>query len=660
MFLSQTKDGRKIRAFTLSKDFINNYKESQPNWGFNGLGYFVYKRTYARQFENGQTEEFWQTCKRVVEGVYTIQKEHCKTLGLPWDTRKAQISAQEMFERMWQFKFLPPGRGLWAMGTNLVYKKGSAALNNCAFVSTQNIDIDFAEPFLFLMDMSMYGVGVGGDCKGAGKVKLQPMVHATGETHVVEDSREGWVAAVKVILDAAIGKRKVPNFDYSKVRPKGAPIKGFGGIASGPGPLEDLIKSLINLLQVEKSTPITSTHIVDIFNYIGKCVVSGGVRRTAEIMFGDQDDTEFVDLKQDKQALYDRRWASNNSIFAKAGMNYESFVDRIATNGEPGFIWLDHMRQYGRMIDPPNNKDRRAMGSNPCSEQTLEDHELCCLVETFPAHHNSFEDYKRTLKFAYLYGKSVTLVPTHNLKTNAVMMRNRRIGTSMSGITQAISKLGRYEFLNWCDKGYKYIKSLDKVYSDWLCIPRSIKMTSVKPSGTVSLLAGSTPGIHYPYAEYYIRRVRIQDSSPLVKASIDAGFKVEKDVYATDTMVVEFPVKSEHFTKSVKDVTIWEQFQNAADLQAYWADNQVSITISFKHEESVHIKDCLEMYERKLKSISLLPPAEDAGYQQLPYERITKEQYNEKTSNLRELKLNGNTHDVSSQDKFCDGDSCII
>lgn len=658
MFLSQVKNGRKVRNFTLSENFISSYKGKQPNWGFSNLGYFVYKRTYARQLENGQTEEYWQTCKRVVEGVYNVQKQHCKGLSLPWDDRKAQSSAQEMFQRMWDFKFLPPGRGLWAMGTDLVYKKGSAALNNCAFVTTENIDSNFSEPFLFLMDMSMYGVGVGGDCKGAGKVKLQPMVHTVEETHVVDDSREGWVAAVKVILDAAIGKCKVPNFDYSQVRPKGAPIKGFGGIASGPGPLEDLIKSLINLLQVERSTPITSTHIVDIFNYIGKCVVSGGVRRTAEIMFGDQDDTEFVDLKQDKEALYDRRWASNNSIFAKAGMNYEPFVQKIATNGEPGFIWLDHMKEYGRMAEPKNNKDRRAMGSNPCSEQTLEDHELCCLVETFPAHHDSFEDYQRTLKFAYLYGKSVTLIPTHYPKTNAVMMRNRRIGTSMSGITQAINKLGRHEFLRWCDRGYNYIKQLDKVYSDWLCIPRSIKMTSVKPSGTVSLLAGSTPGIHYPHSHFYIRRVRLQDSSPLVKVCKDSGYHVEKDHYATDTVVVEFPVQSEHFEKSVKDVTIFEQFQNAADLQKYWADNQVSITVSFKKNEVQHIKTCLQMYERSLKSISLLPEAESAGYVQLPYEEITEQRYNEIKAKLKPLQLTGNTHEID--EKFCDSDTCTI
>lgn len=658
MFLSQTKNGRKIRTFTLSENFLSQFKGAQPNWGFNNLGYFIYKRTYARSKEDGTSEEYWETCKRVIEGIYTVQKEHCKTLSLPWDDRKAQSSAQEMFTRMWEFKFLPPGRGLWAMGTDLVYKKGSAALNNCAFVTTENIDQDFAEPFLFLMDMSMYGVGVGGDCKGAGKVVLQPLVHTTEETHTVEDSREGWVAAVKVVLDAAMGKNKIPNFDYSEVRPKGALIKGFGGIASGPGPLKDLIESLINLLQCDKPTAITSTHIVDIFNYIGKCVVSGGVRRTAEIMFGDQDDTEFVDLKQDKQALYDRRWASNNSIFATSGMDYEPFVERIATNGEPGFIWLDHMQKYGRMSEPANFKDRRAMGSNPCSEQTLEDHELCCLVETFPAHHDSLEDYQRTLKFAYLYGKTVTLIPTHNVKTNAVMMRNRRIGTSMSGITQAIAKLGRHEFITWCDKGYNFIKELDRTYSDWLCVPRSIKTTSVKPSGTVSLLAGATPGIHYPHSEYYIRRVRIQDSSPLVKVCKDSGYRMEKDHYATDTMVVEFPVRTEHFNKSKKDVTIFEQFQNAADMQSYWADNQVSITVTFAPHEAKFIKTCLEMYERKLKSISLLPDAETAGYTQLPYEEITEEQYSEMLKEIKPLDLNQNVHDTD--DKFCDGDACVI
>ena len=158
--------------FRLSDNFISGYKGKQPDWG--PLGYITYKRTYARPvLDENRTEEWWETVKRVVEGTYQIQKDHCERLKLPWNGNKAQRSAQEMFRLMWDFKFLPPGRGLWMMGTDFVRKRGGASLNNCAFVSTKEIHLDFAEPFTFLMDMSMLGVGVGGDCKGAGKVKIR-------------------------------------------------------------------------------------------------------------------------------------------------------------------------------------------------------------------------------------------------------------------------------------------------------------------------------------------------------------------------------------------------------------------------------------------------------------------------------------------------------
>jgi len=656
MYIQQEMDGRKIRDFSLSESFIANYIDKQPNWG--PVGYFTYKRTYAREIGNS-TEEFWQTCKRVVEGVYNIQKQHCKSLKLPWNDRKAQASAQEMFTRMWKFKFTPPGRGLWVMGTDLVHQRGSAALNNCAYVTTENINIDFATPFCFLMDMSMLGVGVGSDCRGKGKVKLiKPKEDV--ETHVVEDSREGWNNLIKRVLNSFVGKATYPkNIDYSLIRPRGAPIKGFGGVASGPEPLKDLVVNLTSLLMPteENGEPIRSEQIVDIFNYIGKCVVAGGVRRTAEIMFSDPSDTEFIKLKQDLEALKDRRWASNNSVFAELGMDYSEIAESLSINGEPGCIWLDNMRRYGRLIDPPNGKDLRVMGSNPCSEQSLEDHELCCLVETFPAHHDDIEDYKRTLKFAYLYAKTVTLVPTHNQKTNAVMMRNRRIGCSMSGIVQAINKLGRFNFLNWCNQGYNYIKDLDLMYSEWLCVPRSIKMTSVKPSGTVSLLCGSTPGIHYPESEYYIRNIRIANTSPLLNACVKAGYIVEDDTYSPDTSVVSFPVKEKFFVKGKKDVTIWEQFANAADMQRWWADNQVSITVTFNKNEKKDIKTCLEVFQSQLKSISLLPISEH-GYEQAPYIPITKEQYENMVKSIENLNLTAARHEVT--DKFCDGETCTI
>ena len=172
MIFNQVADDRKVRTFSLANEFLDQFQGKQPKWG--SVGYFTYKRTYARQIEGeDRTEEFWETCRRVVEGCYNIQKIHCRQMGLPWNEQKAQKSAQDMFERMWAFKFLPPGRGLWMMGTDVVYSRGSASLNNCAFVSSESISEDFADPFCFLMDMSMLGVGTGSDTRGAGKVKIQ-------------------------------------------------------------------------------------------------------------------------------------------------------------------------------------------------------------------------------------------------------------------------------------------------------------------------------------------------------------------------------------------------------------------------------------------------------------------------------------------------------
>ena len=229
----------------------------------------------------------------------------------------------------------------------------------------------------------------------------------------------------------------------------------------------------------------------------------------------------------------------------------------------------------------------------------------------------------------------------------------------MSGIVQAISNKGRREFLSWCDEGYSYIKTLDLAYSEWLCVPRSIKTTSVKPSGTVSLLCGATPGIHYPHSEYYIRNIRVANTSPLIKIALDAGYGVEQDVYANDTSVISFPVREKFFTKSKDNVTIWEQFTNAADMQQHWADNQVSITVTFRKGESEDIKSCLETFETKLKSISLLPlNEEDHGYEQAPYIKISESDYNRLTSQLKPMNLSGSNHEVD--EKFCDGDSCVL
>jgi ribonucleoside-triphosphate reductase len=647
--------------FKLEDKFIEEYAGTNPSWG--PLGYFTYKRTYARELSDGSTEEFWQTCQRVVEGVYETQRVHCTTINIPWSPTKAQRSAQQMYQRMWEFKWLPPGRGLWSMGTKALRKVGGACLNNCAFVSTENLsNSNFSEPFKFLMDMSMLGVGVGADTKGAGKVTIRvPEYDST--PYVVEDSREGWVNLIGRVIDSFAGIEMLPyEIDYSQIRPKGTPLKTFGGKCSGAEPLRSLVASLIELLDPKDEKPylLSSTVIVDMFNLIGKCVVSGGIRRTAEIMLGDPGDKDFLSLKDDHEKLMSHRWASNNSVFAEVGMDYGLLSEMISQGSDVGMFWRDTAQKFSRLKDQQDDKDLLVRGVNPCGEQSLESYELCCLVETFPGNHDSLEDYIKTLKFAYLYAKTVTLIPTHYKRTNAVMMRNRRIGCSQSGIVQAMTKFGRQQYLDMCDSGYQEIQRLDRIYSDWLCVPRSKKTTSVKPSGTVSLLAGSTPGIHYPHSEYYIRNVRVNDMSPLLPVMREAGFPVEKDSYADNTYVVSFPIHEKDFDRSKDEVSIWEQMHNAASLQKYWADNQVSITVTFRPDERDQIKRVLDCFQDGLKSVSFLMSDPSVVYPQAPYIKITKEEYDGIRNKIQSFEFSSETSTHERDDAFCDGDACEL
>jgi hypothetical protein len=385
------------------------------------------------------------------------------------------------------------------------------------------------------------------------------------------------------------------------------------------------------------------------------------VHNTAEIAFGDPNSTQFMDLKDysknPERMAYG--WTSNNSVFAELGMDYSEVAKRICINGEPGLAWLENMRKYSRMVDPPDNKDYRVMGGNPCLEQSLESTELCTLSESFPARAESLDDYLRTLKFAYLYAKTVTLGMTHWTETNRIQLRNRRIGCSVSGIAQFLSKYDIHTLNKWLDAGYGEIQKWDIVYSEWFCIPRSIKMTSVKPSGTVSLLAGATPGMHYPESRFYIRRMRLASNSPLIDPLRKAGYKLEPAVGSEqDTMVVEIPIDVGEGIRTVNEVSMWEQLSLAANMQRWWADNQVSCTITFNPEtEGGHIASALDYFQYQLKGVSFLPKCDYGAYPQMPYEEITEELYHSTCAKIKTLTVNKMSED-SVGEKFCDGEAC--
>ena len=287
------------QKFKLSQAFIDKYKRRKAPFGFNGLGELVFMRTYSRIKENGKNERWWETVQRVVEGTYAMQMDWIESHQLGWNPWRAQRSAQEMYDRIFYMKFLPPGRGLWAMGSVITNdKKLFAALNNCAFVSTETIKEDSSKPFTFLMDASMLGVGVGFDTKGEGKIMVKgPTVKRDPETFIIPDTREGWVESLAALIDCYFHGTPEVQFDYSNIRPEGELIKGFGGLSSGWKPLKEVHEAVREVLKTNAGAPITTTTIVDIMNLIGKCVVAGNVRRTAEIVFGDPYSDEYMDLK---------------------------------------------------------------------------------------------------------------------------------------------------------------------------------------------------------------------------------------------------------------------------------------------------------------------------------------------------------------------------
>ena len=348
--------------FALNEDTKNEINAGTPEFGFNGIGEVVFRRTYSRG-----GEDWAAVVIRVVQGVMSIRKEHYFRNSLRWDDDEMQPFAREMALSLFKMEWLPPGRGLWMMGTDFVYERGSMALNNCSATDTKD---DFVHSAEWTMDGLMNGVGVGFSTNWRGTAEKPDK--SDSEVFIIPDSREGWVESLIRLMCAYIdspryGKNKFPVFDYSIIRGSGIPIKGFGGQSSGPDPLKKMhsrIEGYLDafcdgFLRVDENTtkPYSHTRLVaDVFNAIGACVVAGNVRRSAEICLGDVNDEDFVNLKN--YTLNPERgeigWMSNNSVVLKSDDGYNDFsyipdmAARIRDNGEPGMINHYNMQKYGR------------------------------------------------------------------------------------------------------------------------------------------------------------------------------------------------------------------------------------------------------------------------------------------------------------------------
>lgn len=651
--------------FRLKNEFTSELRARTPQWGFGTFSEVIYYRTYSRMTEDGRQEQWADTVIRVVEGVLSIRKDWYRKQHLVWDEGYWQPFAQKLATYIFEMKMLPPGRGLWAMGTDYIFQRGGASLFNCAFVDVKD---DLADAAGWAMDMLMLGVGVGASTQNAKlpKIIVPKDLGVSTPHYIIPDTREGWVQSTKRVIEAyTVPGMPMVKMDYSDIRPEGTLLKGFGGVASGPQPLIDLHNRLNTFFAEQAKNQNNTRLVVDTMNAIGACVVSGNIRRSAELMTGSVHDETFLNLKNytlnpERQEI---GWMSNNSVVLATSSDFE-YLPNIAAgvrdNGEPGIINLINMQKYGRV---GKHKLDLANGMNPCAEICLEDRELCNLVEVFPTRCNSLQEFWEVLEFATFYASTVSLLPTHDASTNSVILRNRRIGVSVSGIADWLDSSSLSNITMALRTGYeKHVEPTNVRLAKEAGVPPSVRLTTVKPSGTISLLAGVSPGMHWPVSRYAIRRVRISESSPL-NERLAGKVAVEKDTYSANTLCYSFPLASGGGrTRSVSEVSIWEQASMVAMLQREWADNSVSNTLTFRKHEESQIERVLSAFAPVVKSISMLPDQmeSDTPYAQPPYEPIDRESYEIMQTEMGTIDWSKFGGSDGLDSKYCETDHCEI
>ena len=602
----------------LSREFITGYIDREPEWGFGGLGEVIFYRTYSRKKEDGTKEYWWEVVQRVVEAIMG-------TYSGVLNDEDITHYAEEMYEAIFSFKFMPSGRGLWALGTDIIEERGLVeALSSCAFISTEGIKD--ATPFEFMMDLSMLGVGLGFDVLGADSRIIQEPLSDNYGIYFIPDSREGWVDSTMMLLNGYLIGDSLPMFDYSKIRERGAPIKTFGGVCPGPEPLIELHLSLHNMLSENVGRLLSGRMIVDIFTLIGKAVVSGNVRRTALLALLPEDLADLKDYEKYPERM-SHGWLANHSLYGEDVEDFESLAENIMLNGEPALVWIKRGQEYGRFIDGKSKKPDKANGVNACAEMNLESFEHCLLSAIVLGRVDSLKEFINLIKLSYLYSKAITmfLVDSRWEQSSEVIKRNRRLGISLDGVAQFLGKHDMSDLISWSDLGYRYLKILDKQVSALIGVPESIKLTTIKPSGTISLLAGASSGAHLVPAPFMIKRVRIPSVRKVLTKNLqDSGVPNEVAVVEKHTNVFEFPYNFNGGTLSYANTEypLQKQVQIAEVLQNWWADNAISLTAIIP--EGTDKQDVIQIMKKsKLKTISFLPENTDF-YEQLPLEVVNK------------------------------------
>lgn len=592
---------------------------------------FIHISRYARYSDDLKRRETWsETVNRYFE---FFKKRTDNNKKIPW---------KELQDAVLNLEVMPSMRALMTAGPAL--EKDNVAGYNCSYIV-----IDSQKAFDEIMYILCCGTGVGFSVESRYTNKLPEVpdeLHPTDTTIMFKDSKIGWATGYREFV-SLLYSGKIPQWDVSKLRAAGERLKTFGGRASGPEPLVDLLKFTLNIFNKARGRKLTTLECHDIVCKIADIVVCGGVRRSALISLSDLNDDYIRNSKSGEWWTHNgQRSLANNSAVYEQRPDMDTFMKEwvalyMSRSGERGLFSRVASQaaaaKYGRR-DP-----KLDYGTNPCSEIILRPYQFCNLSEVVVRAEDTLETLKRKVKLATILGTLQSTLSDFryiNKKWKNNTEEERLLGVSLTGIMD-------HKVLN----GSVFDDQKD-VLSDWLTQMRELAVktnvdlskalgveaaaaiTCVKPSGTVSQLVDSASGIHPRYSQYYIRRVRADKKDPLANFMISKGYTAEEDFYGKSNWVFSFPMKAPEGAVLTKDVTAIQQLELWKIYQEHWTEHKPSITVFVGDDEWMEVGAYVYKNMASISGVSFLP--RDGGtYRQAPYEEITKEKYEEMIDNQK-------------------------
>jgi ribonucleoside-diphosphate reductase alpha chain len=581
---------------------------------------FIHISRYARfNDELGRRETWDETVDRYIS--FFKEKTNNNKL-VPWEELRTAIISLEV---------MPSMRCLMTAGPAL--EKDQVAGYNCSYVAIDNV-----KAFDEIMYILMCGTGVGFSVESKYTNKLPEVpeeLHETDTTVVVADSKIGWASAYREIV-SLLYSGKVPKWDVSKVRPAGERLKTFGGRASGPEPLVDLIKFTLNIFTKARGRKLSTLECHDIVCKIADIVVCGGVRRSALISLTDLNDDQLRHAKSGDWWTHNgQRALANISAVYDKQVDMDTFMNEwhalyMSKSGERGIF----SRAASKAVAMKNGRrdPNHEFGTNPCSEIILRPFEFCNLSEIVVRANDDVDSLKRKARLATIIGtlqSTLTDFRYINKRWKNNCDEERLLGVSLTGIcdSKLLNKPSQ-KLADALDAIRLHCVETNKEFADALGVPQSAAITCVKPSGTVSQLVDSASGIHPRYAQYYIRRVRADMKDPLAQFMIDKGYKAEEDFYSKSNWVFSFPMKAPKNSVTRNDMTAIEQLELWKIYQDHWCEHKPSITVYVGDDEWMEVGAWVYKNISILSGVSFLP-RDNGSYRQAPYEEIDEAKYNE-------------------------------